>query len=266
MVTLIIWSKDRACQLELLLRSIDTYTDIPFNVNIIYNASNASFLKAYDTLRETRNANFIHEHLDNPGESLYTKTVALLDSDHVCFAADDNLFYRAVPPFSEWSYALPKQESETFSFRLGLNTVLQNFANGSYQPPLNKYVKKDNTIFWNAKDYHPLHNYGYPLALDLHVFRTSLIRKLVSRFTFKNTNEFESKMFEYRDLVPFMASFKKSVSVNVPLNNISGVTQSSKTGSSLSQLNQYFLDGKRLSLNISQKIIGAHQDIELKYG
>ena len=52
MINAIILSKDRACQLELLIRSISRKCKNLFNIKVIYEHSNYSFELGYNKLKE----------------------------------------------------------------------------------------------------------------------------------------------------------------------------------------------------------------------
>jgi hypothetical protein len=66
-----------------------------------------------------------------------------------------------------------------------------------------------------------------------------------------------------------MSSYKKSVAVNIPCNNMSKITRAGETfGYSTEYLNEQFLAGQRISLDKiidkKEEIIGCHQEIELE--
>jgi len=48
---LLILSKDRACQLDGLLRSINAFLDLPHRIHILYTTSNLAFERGYDQVR-----------------------------------------------------------------------------------------------------------------------------------------------------------------------------------------------------------------------
>ena len=52
MINAIILSKDKACQLDLLLTSIQRNSSNLFNVKVVYESSNNSFEQGYDKVKE----------------------------------------------------------------------------------------------------------------------------------------------------------------------------------------------------------------------
>ena len=104
MIDALIFSKDRACQLDLLLRSIDRYArNIYGSLSVLYTASSAEFMRGYGLcFAEHAGAKFVLEH---DFEAQVRKWLTLCDGA-VSFLVDDDVFYRdATPPHElPWSY------------------------------------------------------------------------------------------------------------------------------------------------------------------
>lgn len=264
MINLVIWSKDRACQLDLLLRSIAQYADVflarTFYPQIIYKATTPEYQRGYDICRETHlSCEFI------PEKDFMTDTVKAVDTNmhFTAFSTDDMVFYSRCPSPN----GVPLRENEVFSFRLGYNTIIQNCHTGELQPPLFNPGESEYNLEWNPKDYPLFTNYAYPLALDLHVFKTSYLLRLLNKIGhFKTSNELESKMQNYVYDIDVIRSYKQSVAFNIPCNNMSTVTKhGEKFPYSLKYLNDNYLNGERLDLMAISKnnILGCHQEVEL---
>lgn len=267
MINLIIWSKDRASQLELLLRSIKQNIPNMFAITIIYTYSNKLFEDGYKKLiGEIKDVEFIYEN------NFYNDTVSACynsNMEYISFCTDDTVFYDSCSyTFDDLLGYLPNNVNQVFSFRLGLNTLAQDIHYGTIQTPLmnHVYLNKD-IISWNCKKYASNFNYGYPLALDAHVFKKDLICDLLKRYNkWKTTNELEGHIQQSISEIDYITSFDKSIAVNVPLNNLSNITQAGHNYNySNDFLNQKFLNGERLSLQVfdTTKIIGCHQEVDL---
>ena len=262
-IHLIVWSKDRACQLHLLLASLARYLPQTFTTSIIYRSTTEKYEEAYEILRKSKVGSIQNEVVWFREIDFYDDTKFAIECntfDYVCFATDDTAIFKNPPK------RLSPSDLGTgvFSFRLGLNTTLQDCFNGVWQPPLNLPTEEGEIISWDWTQYHAHYNYGYPCALDMHVFPRKLVSSLITD-EFHNTNQLESMMFYNRELVPpIMKSFKHSIAVNIPMNNISGVTKA--TGISLEGLNDKFLAGYRFDLDSLAKtpIVGCHQEISLE--
>lgn len=264
MNNLIIWSKDRACQLDLLLRSIElNAADLFSDIKVIYKASNEAFTEGYFKIMEDHNYPALS--LCNQGNiSFNDVTVNLVgdcnDDTNVCFSTDDNVIYRKVTGnIGRLNYG------QCFSLRLGLNTIVQNHNIGQLQPPLNIYIHELDKLYWRPEWYHPHSNYGYPWALDMHIYNSYQVKRTLERFKFNNTNELESNLFKFRGEITELQSFEQSVCVNIPFTNISGITQSDNH--SLDKLNEEYLAGKRISLDYisRQPVQGCHQSFTLEW-
>lgn len=266
---LLIWSKDRACQLHLLLESLEVLSGESFDIEVIYKASSSLFEDAYSKVAyRFKTVSFVKE------TDFYENTVASLKCNHrnFAFSTDDTVCIR---PFSLKGLSL--NEGEVFSLRLGLNTIVQDMYRGAVQPPLNRYkngiFNNIPTVEWNPLDYHPNNNYGYPTGLDLHVFnREKMCALLCPKNVFKTTNQLETYLFRHRHHFSSIKSFKESVAVNIPFNNMSGITTSGVYyGRSVEELNKMYLAGLKIDLSsiMSNKFVGCHQEVDfsmVQYG
>jgi hypothetical protein len=267
-INLIIWSKDRACQLDLLLRSIKRFKlDEAFYVKVIYLASTPEFSSGYKQCEnEHQFAHFEYQR----NELRWHTEVAMLTKrriDYTCFSTDDMVFVNDAPNLLDIINNKEFNESCVFSLRLGLNTIEQDIHAGTKQPALNKYVRDEDILRWNPHHYSALANYGYPLALDTHVFHTRFIQDLVYQLKWNTTNELEGALQPYRGEIRQIWSYTQSRSVNIPANSISGITRAGEVhGYSTKVLNDEYLAGKRIDLDAicDETIVGCHQEIELK--
>lgn len=262
-VNLLIWSKDRACQLDLLLRSMEKHARGLFRPTVIYTYSSGFYKAGYSKLqKEDYDITWIYEN------NLQHQTRDYINSaeGHICFSTDDQVFHSKVCKCL--LDHLPKADNEVFSLRLGLNTLVQDCHAGTYQKPLYNFVQEnDKIISWNSNEYHPFDNYGYPLALDTHIFTAHKVQELISYFDFKSTNELESKMQQYTQTINRISSFKNSVSVNIPMNNMSSVTRSGeKHPFDLQFLNAQYLEGKQIDLEDIEQVkwLGCHSEHNLR--
>ncbi len=267
-INLIIFSKDRAAQLHLLLESIcsQQYYQL-FDVNVLWKASNSEYAEGYGLCKYNwPTARFYEETYSFENE---TKKLLWEGNEFASFCTDDMVFFRpASMQLLEQLNSGAFYPACVFSFRLGFNTIEQDIHAGTRQAQLHKFVEQDGFLKWNPHDYHPHSNYGYPLAIDTHVFWNSKLDEWLKGFSFKNTNELETLLQRYRHEVSELWSFKHSTSVNIPTNTISGVTRAGEKYSlDLVEANRRYLDGKRLDLNsvLTTKIVGCHQEIELKW-
>lgn len=283
MIDFIVFSKDRTAQLDLLLSSIKlffpTWNDIDsdrtkclLNIGIIYKSSTPDFQKGYDLLinKHANFATFLNQENRKLSDCVNNISVELHRlaewTNSVCFSTDDMVFYKPLPYLPD--DCLPKTEHEVFSFRLGFNTIEQDIHRGTKQPPLNVYHLENGILSWNPQFYYPHHNYGYPLAIDTHIFHRHLFNKFISKWNYNSSNELEGKLQQLIPKIGRLSSFKESIAVNIPVNNLSGLTiAGQKYNYSPEFLNEQFLLGKVINLYkiVATPIIGCHQEIEYEF-
>jgi len=259
---LLIWSKDRACQLHLLLEGIERHLPNLFDISVLYTESSMAFDRGYKMLRERfidvewiRERNF---HDDTMG------IIEESDLHNICLSTDDTVIYRT-PPAPPINYV---GIGEVFSYRLGLNTILQNPHDGTEQPPLVNPFMRQGILSWSAMCYGPTMNYGYPFGLDMHAYNREQFLSLITLFDWNNTSELEGNLFRYRYDCPNMYAFEHSVAFNVPLNKLSNtIYNGEKTRTTMSDLNDKYLNGQRIDLDKIEQldVIGCHQFIDLEF-
>lgn len=259
MNNLIIWSKNRACQLNLLLDSIKSNCPNFFDkIGVVFTCTNKDFYAGYNIVSDLHpSVNFYKQQDKYDNEYLTRALVNNPKNSAVYFSTDDTVIYRqnlGEPPSIHYG--------ECFSLRLGLNTIIQNCHSGEIQPPLNNYIKDGDQISWNPHRYYPISNYGYCFGLDMCGYNATQMQNIFKQIRFKNSNELESALFKFRDSITVMRSYERSIAVNVPMNNMSGVTQSMNI--SQEDLNYQFLAGRRLELPELLSVIGCHQEINLQ--
>ncbi len=259
-IQLIVWSKDRAVQLRLLLESIERYMPDFFDTHIVYTASSPEFREGYDRVEAKFPANYIFEtKLADDTRRLINEFKGSL----IAFSTDDTVIFKAPPKVDLDTLIPPGYVS--FSFRYGLNTTLQDYFRNLWQNPLTNYREEGEFISWNWAMYHPLFNYGYPFGLDMHAYHADLIADLIKYDQFKSTNQLETLLFNKKQQAPQMIrSFKESVAINIPDNCMSGVTQSA--GNSVEDMNKRFLAGEVISLDdIPKEFNACHYPVEYKW-
>ena len=179
MLNLLIWSKDRACQLDLLLQSLPAGL---FNLAyVVYKTSTKEYQDGYCKLLDQ---NFDTNLELKPETDFQKDTTEFIRhtanaGNMLCVSTDDTVFFADCPISSERiCNLLEDKRTATFSFRYGFNTIVQNCHNGEIQPHLDYHEDEGDHIVWNSLHYHPLSNYGYPFGLDAHCYDPELLHTL----------------------------------------------------------------------------------------
>lgn len=266
MINAIIFSKDRASQLRLLLYSIQKNAPHAFNLNVVYTYSNDEFKKGYEKLKDEFSSlcNFVYQ-TDNFKEDVLNLLNS--ESEFSCFFTDDDIIYKPFDIESVKSSIREDDDVFCFSLRLGKNI---NFCYAMNTPNVFRdYSEQNNVLKWDWSVHYL--DFGYPLSVDGHIFRTKDILKLTRKVGFTNPNTYEASL-QIFDSFPKnkMTSFSESVLVNTP-NNIVNTSFANRNGLThgveVKDLNDEYLSGNVIDLDSMDftDIKGCHQELEFKY-
>jgi hypothetical protein len=263
MINAIIFSKDRASQLNLFLNSVEKNAKNIFELRIIYTYSDEIFGKGYDKLiKKYPEAKWFRQSSDFKQDVL---TNLETNNNYTTFFTDDDIIYRAVNEEEMISKLKSDKDSFCFSMRLGLN------VNKCYTMKCDNVIipdfESDKFISWNWQVH--LMDFGYPLSVDGHIFRTEEISKLTKRVTFKDPNSYEGGLQIFNNFPKKnMWSYKTNALVNSPSNIVQSTSlnrNGEKHGISAKDLNSEFLNDNYIDLNKIDfsNIVGCHQELEL---
>lgn len=258
-VNSIVFSKDRAMQLDACLRSIARFSPNEGPVIVIYKATTPEFARGYELLNPGDRVRLVAE-----SDDFRRDVMEAIDPEarYTVFHTDDDVFFRrppAIPIVPEGFAAL--------SLRLGENT---NFCYPTGQTQaIPELVATGPWLAWNWVQ--ASGDFAYPMSLDGHVFRTSLIVRMLSRLRFTNPNRLEESLMRRRfSAPPLMLSFRESCVVSLPVNVVT-TTHANRAGAdpglSPEALNARFLSGERIDLEAMDfsDVRGAHQEIALEF-
>jgi GT2 family glycosyltransferase/glycosyltransferase involved in cell wall biosynthesis/predicted Zn-dependent protease len=268
----LIFSKDRALQLDATLRSLlEHCSDISTSkICVLFTASNISHENQYSQLRNdfqpSSYIKFIRE------ENFHSDVIALLAPyDYVLFLVDDNIFVRDFSLAEVTKTLEAHSDAIGFSLRLGENTTycypLDKEQHLPDFQPLGHNVLKYN---WTSAE----HDFGYPLELSSSAYRTEDMVSFIAGLPFENPNTLESLMAAnasfFGQSKPFLLCFDRSVTFCIPLNKVQYVFTANRTIDrteySAANLAKLFSDGYRIDIASYQDLApnGCHQEVELK--
>lgn len=267
----IIFSKDRPCQLQALLESL--FENINgLDITVIYKASDEYFAAAYTKLYSGFNFNVLKHKIKFYKEDNFQDQVMGLLRDtadsYVMFLVDDIIFKNKI----DLKEAVKEMKSSDICYSLRLYQGIdycyptsQNIKSPSFIETANPEILR-----WNWKGAEG--DWGYPLSVDGHIFKTDFIRKLAGMIKFNNPNTFEAGLAAIADrfspLLPTMACSKfNSALVNIPVNRVQNQFQNRFwQGVSAKELNQQYLEGKKINWQKIQGVLNKapHEEIELE--
>lgn len=242
MINAIIFSSDRAQRLRLLLQSIkENATDI-FKLNIIYYSSTKEFYNGYKKLINENiidGINWVHQSDNFKGNIL---ELLKTDLPYSCFFTDDDVLYREVSYKDIESNINEDEDVFCFSLRLGNNTTYcYNMQTDNKTANIEEI---NNIIKWDWQKHYL--DFGYPLCINGHIFRSKEIFRLVKKVSFDNPNKLEENLQIFDNFPRHkMASNCQSSLVNIPTNILEGL----ETEILLEELNKEYINGNTIDLN-----------------
>jgi hypothetical protein len=245
-------------QLDACLRSIDRFAPYAGSITVIFRATTPDFETGYGLLMNRRDVTF-REQSDFEADVL---KVTGEDQEYTVFHTDDDVFFRAPS-----ALPMPAEGFVAFSLRLGTNTTY--CYSGATRQALPPFSRSGPYLAWDWT--RAQHDFAYPMSLDGHVFKTRLLRDLLSKARFENPNELEEELHLRRYKAPsWLLSFEQSCLVSIPLNIVSSThTNRASANPELSpaSLNYRFLAGERISLDSieASSVCGAHQEFALDF-
>jgi len=271
-INAIVFSRDRAAQLRLFLESTNKYAPHVFNLTVIISHTNEDFGKGYG--RVVYDPNFSHVNFVTEDKEFKEQVLELLKTDHKysCFFLDDDILYNEVK-FEDVEGQMEDDDVVCFSLRLGENVTKCYTLDADNVMHNMKY--DGNTMKWDWK----LHylDFGYPFAMDGHIFRRKDISKLVKKSKFRNVEELEMSLYDFAEIFPrnLMTSYKKSVLVNVPLGRVQMSVENEMTMTlkdvqakkARTLMNEQLLKNKAPLLKDIKflNIEGCHQELDLGF-
>ncbi len=254
----LVFSKDRAMQLDGFLRSAERYAPYASVTVLIGNiGSNFSRHQRSYELLETK-----HESVEFWGDasSLGFEGVVrhwLKRHERVVFHTDDELFYAAPP-----AELLGQADDVIPVFRQGRNTTWCQVLDEPQAVP-------DTFPVWRWAEAE--HDFGYPLSLNGCVYWSRDILPLLD-FSFANPTQLEAGLATRADRLrpQWMAAGTHSCTVALPHNVVSvdsGCPRGSNPNYQPDALCELFLDGWRIDLDAMDflNIVAAHQEVPLVF-
>lgn len=262
MINIIIFSKDRACQLELLLRSMKFYFKefYKHKINVLYTYSEDKYKDGYEklfTIHNDSNVNYIKE-IDFKND-----VVKLLNIENLytVFFVDDVVFKN---PFT-----LSCKQFELFTLDVNILTLsLRLHRDLSYSYGANSYIgqrpdfSSDSEFKWLGQK----GDYGYPMSLDGHFFRTEELIELTNILNFSEPNSYEGGL----SVTPLSGSkiicFNDSVVFNNPINRVQTYNYNPHGKITASFLNDKFLNDYVIDFEDFKGIknMSCHQEVKVK--
>jgi hypothetical protein len=261
-VHVIIFSRNRACQLDALLRSLRSRFRIPHQVSVLWKADPGLHSRSYAQIRKEYPRVSWHEEVNFRKDLL---TLLRQKTPLVMLCTDDGLFHAPVVdiPWPEsWD------QVAAYSFRLGENCRYSHPANEHYRLP--PRWRGAGVMVWDWTRARA--DFRYPFSLDAHIFPASRIRKMLAKLPFHNPNTLEDagsrdpSLWERK----WMAGPLFSKYVSLPVNRVNE-THANRAGTAFqsdpNELARRYLAGHRIDLEktVTSLPQGPHEEYVMQF-
>ena len=219
----IIFSKNRAMQLDALLRSMDLYFNDLSLVVVLWRATSKGHRACYQVLQDERISPkyFFAEEVDFKKQTEWMVRTA----DEIVFLVDDDIFYKPVPKFTKLN------TGETRSLRLGDN--VNNKA-----------------------------HFNYTISVDGNIFRRQDILPYMEEIDYTNPNELEGRLVPYQHNFKMLTTEQYLIGVpHNRVSDSSGCKFTGDYGED--DLAEMFINGRRIDIESMDysNIRGVHSNI-----
>ncbi len=268
MIHAMVVSKDRACQLDALLQSIYKYAPNIFNIDVVYKYSNSFYADGYAKLIRLPQ----HQHYDikwipeNTFRDSVIQSVEESNSSCCALLTDDSIFFDFFPISDHMlSSIFETRNCKTFSPRCGFNTKQQCHWEPIFQKEIEPVWENNSLVMWDFTKHDYSTDYGRPVSLDGNINDRRTLLEMMKTNDWNWCGGLDG--MNTGPLQPYMMSYKKSILTNIPVNSTHG-SYATNWGKfytfTFEELNQAFLDGKRININKMDfsNVIGGHQEIE----
>lgn len=234
-LTTLIFSKNRACQLDLLLRSLRLLVKHK-NLRVLYTCD-PEYAAAYDkTVKLHPNVEFIIE------EDFRRQVIDSIANEYVLFLVDDDVM---IDSYSEDCPEFIKfQRNEDI---LCLNLRMARNYDYDFLKDKKVPIPEFNGGMWKWKNYQ--HDWGYPMSVSSHIFRKKDLLPILETLEFSGNPIILERSMRGRLDKPLMIGFEKAKFVNIPVNRVASNIQRSGKLIPASYLNDKFMAGFIIDLN-----------------
>lgn len=242
---IIVFSLNRACQLHAFLESWQRFVT-GAAPSVIYCYTSEPYHRGYQRI-----VNHFYDFADfRPQVHFRVDTLAAVDpaKPYTVFFVDDMLFRRPVDFTNDILHSpLHWDGVAAVSFHLS-PYITRSFNLNRDTPPPFPFDDYSEWLEWTWPNRPG--EWGYPMSLDGHIFRTADLLPLMQRLEWSNPNTLEANLASNPLPRNKMACLREHVVMNIPANLVQHVYQNRTCkGRSAEELNAAYLAGQRIDIN-----------------
>jgi hypothetical protein len=262
-VETIIFSKNRACQLDQLLRSLAEHLEEwnLFHITVIYVAENEDFREGYRIVqRQFQSAVFVEQRFDKTIQKQIQEIIDNSRQEFVCMLVDDDILIRKLSLYSPQFETFRKNvQVAALSIRLSPSiTYCQPLAMSEKPPRLSAQgvFHWYKTPFWRlmrdvlTKLGQPglgVGDWGVPMSMDGNFFRLPEFREYFRCLPeMKAFGDIEITMYFTPIPKEYGVCFDEAKLINIPLNSVRTDYAYPSMSVAAKYLNEAFIGGRRL--------------------
>jgi len=266
-LNIIIFSKNRAMQLELLLRSLKDNFHYPIRkIFILYTYTDEEYKTGYDIIKKMyQKPNWIlqNKNFKNDMDSILNQ----IESKYLLCLSDDCVVIRSVV----LDKLLKLYTSDVIVISMRTAKYITESYGASFKLGTAKFIENNNYLKWKWIDEDQRGDWGYPHGIDSNIYRTEIFKTIVLNGNYKNPPTIETLLQRYKDRnKPYMVSDIQSLIISVPVNTVradGGCKHGDNPKYTTKALNKEFLNKLRISTgnvyNINNEYI--HQLINFEF-
>ena len=258
MIKLLVFSKDRACQLDLTLRSIAANFRLPCQMEVLWDASSRDFERGYEELLKIYGGGAFKKWKFIRQTSFKKDVLGMLEGDYkyLTTSGDDLAFTMPIGEEEAKAFDLFDANPQILAVKywMGKDTIGVCENEAEKQPDFFYSSGYDKFPVWSwAKAYGEKKvNWGYPMNLMVQFYRREDIVNYWPRLDFDCPNMIEGTMMaDALVRKQFMICFEDMKVVELAYNRVQTVAPQNRRGNtSTEEFNKWWLDGWRISFDV----------------
>ena len=272
-VDILIYSKDRALQLDLLLRSIKKNFKNANKVVVLHKWSNNDFEAAYNKLftnalvYKKYELDIIPLYETNFKEDL-KDILTHLSTPNFLGLCDDDVFIKKCD-ISEALHELENEQVNAISLKSGYN-ITHHYPNIVVPFPQN-FIQVLPFLKWNWKTQPRPTDWGYPTCINSYIYNVKYYLSLLEKIEVNHPTVLEAQCNTIREFFrPIMIGVRETCLLNIPCNRLQTVNDTpygTEYAFTTEELNQKYLDGYIIDTNniYNKEVDRPNLDIGFKF-
>ena len=243
----IIYSKNRAMQLDCAIRTaLEQVEDLEM-IYVIYTYDNEGYRQGYERLKSK-----VYPKVTLIEESTFKSTLSKVSKElpqpYIFFMADDDYWVKKTIMQPLIDLFLSNNKFMHFTVRMSDKITKRGVV--LTDMPLPKFIRQDDFLIWDWTESKPMDDWGYPVCTTMGGFTKKHILPWVTDLEYKNSGDLEGQWNQRmrNPDMPLMCSFNDCKIVNLPLNRVVVGAENPHGDMHTGDLNRMYLDNKIIEL------------------